>query len=122
MCIISFGILFGFLRGKCQHILKLLALVSHAPCESSNYTAIGNILFAEPFLAGFLSADDYEHNEENFDKVVYILEDEKQQIEAALCGGTDDVEAITAMSKRLPLLIDELDEKSMRWLELSEME
>ena len=56
------------------------------------------------------------------EKEIAMLEDEKQQIEAALCGGTDDVEAITAMSKRLPLLIDELDEKSMRWLELSEME
>ena len=56
------------------------------------------------------------------EKEIAMLEDEKQQIETALCGGTDDVEAITAMSKRLPLLIDELDEKSMRWLELSEME
>ena len=50
------------------------------------------------------------------------LEEEKRQIEAALCGGSSDVETITAMSKRLPVLTDELDEKSMRWLELSEIE
>ena len=50
------------------------------------------------------------------------LEEEKRQIEAALCGGSSDVETITEMSKRLPVLTDELDEKSMRWLELSEIE
>ena len=50
------------------------------------------------------------------------LEEEKRNIEAMLCGGTSDVETITRMSKRLPLLNDELDEKSMRWLELSELE
>ncbi len=47
--------------------------------------------------------------------------EEKQKIEAALCGGTSDVEQITEMSKRLPILNDELYEKSMRWLELSEL-
>jgi ATP-binding cassette subfamily F protein uup len=30
------------------------------------------------------------------------------------------VEEITNMSKRLPLLTEELEEKEMRWLELSE--
>ena len=44
-----------------------------------------------------------------------------KQIEEALCGGTTSVEEITKMSKRLPVLNDELDEKSMRWLELSEI-
>ena len=48
------------------------------------------------------------------------LEAEKQQIETALCGGTTSVEEITQMSKRLPLLTEELEEKEMRWLELSE--
>ena len=32
------------------------------------------------------------------------------------------MEEITTLSKRLPLLNEELDEKSMRWLELSEIE
>ncbi len=51
---------------------------------------------------------------------IATLEAEKQQIEAALCGGTTSVEEITQMSKRLPLLSEELEEKEMRWLELSE--
>jgi len=59
---------------------------------------------------------------EQLEKDIAALEDEKKQIEDALCGGTTSVDEITAMSKRLPVLKDELDEKSMRWLELSEIE
>ena len=59
---------------------------------------------------------------EQLEKDIATLEAEKKQIEEALCGGTTSVEEITTMSKRLPLLNDELDEKSMRWLELSEIE
>ena len=59
---------------------------------------------------------------EQLEKDIAALEAEKRQIEEALCGGTTSVEEITRLSKRLPLLNDELDEKSMRWLELSEIE
>ena len=48
------------------------------------------------------------------------LELEKKNIEEKLCSGTLSVEEITRMSVRLPKLTDEIDEKSMRWLELSE--
>ena len=58
---------------------------------------------------------------EQLEKDIATLEAEKQQIETALCGGTTSVDEITRLSKRLPILNDELDEKSMRWLELSEM-
>ncbi len=58
---------------------------------------------------------------EQLEKDIAALEAEKQQIETALCGGTTSVEEITQLSKRLPQLNDELDEKSMRWLELSEI-
>ena len=51
---------------------------------------------------------------------IALLEEEKKQIETALCGGTTSVDEITKMSKRLPLLTEELEEKEMRWLELSE--
>lgn len=54
------------------------------------------------------------------EKDIEQLEYEKKKIEEALCGGTLSVEEITQMSIRLPQLNDELDEKSMRWLELSE--
>ena len=56
------------------------------------------------------------------EKDIAALEEEQRQIEEALCGGTVGIDTITAMSKRLPQLKDELDEKSMRWLELSEIE
>ena len=59
---------------------------------------------------------------EQLEKDIAALEAEKKQIEEALCGGTTSVDEITAMSRRLPQLNDELDEKSMRWLELSEIE
>ena len=59
---------------------------------------------------------------EQLEKDIEALEAEKKQIEEVLCGGSTSVEEITAMSKRLPVLNDELDEKSMRWLELSEIE
>ena len=59
---------------------------------------------------------------EQLETDIAALETEKKQIEEALCGGTTSVDEITAMSKRLPILNDELDEKSMRWLELSEIE
>ena len=53
---------------------------------------------------------------------IEALEAEKSEIEAALCSGTLEVDELTEKSKRLPLLVEELDEKSMRWLELSEIE
>ena len=58
---------------------------------------------------------------EQLEKDIATLEDEKKQMEDALSSGTLSVDEITQMSKRLPLLNDELDEKSMRWLELSEL-
>ena len=59
---------------------------------------------------------------EQLEKDIAALEDEKKKIEEALCGGTTSVEEITNMSKRLPILNDDLEEKSMRWLELSEID
>ena len=59
---------------------------------------------------------------EQLEKDIAALEAEKKQIEEALCGAVTSVDEITAMSKRLPVLNEELDEKSMRWLELSEVD
>jgi ATP-binding cassette subfamily F protein uup len=61
---------------------------------------------------------------QEFDRLeqeIASLETEKKQIEDALCGGTLQVDVLTAYSKRLPELTEQLDEKSMRWLELSEL-
>jgi len=59
---------------------------------------------------------------ERLEKEIAALEEEQQEIEVALCSGSLSVEELTEKSKRLPLLKDELDEKSMRWLELSEID
>ena len=53
---------------------------------------------------------------------IALLEKEQKQLEQELCSGTLSVEELTEKSKRLPEIHDELDEKSMRWLELSEKE
>ena len=56
------------------------------------------------------------------EKEIGELEKEQAEIEAALCSGKLSVDELTAKSKRLPVLKDELDAKGMRWLELSEIE
>jgi ATP-binding cassette subfamily F protein uup len=58
---------------------------------------------------------------EKLDKEIADMEAEKKRMEEALCSGTLSVEEITDLSRRLPALNDELEEKSMRWLELSEI-
>lgn len=52
---------------------------------------------------------------------IAALEAEKKTIEDALCSGTLSVDELTTKSKRLPAIDEELDEKGMRWLELSEI-
>lgn len=59
---------------------------------------------------------------ERLEKEIAELEKEKADIEAELCSGNLNVDELTEKSKRLPLINDEIDEKSMRWLELSEIE
>ena len=48
------------------------------------------------------------------------LEDEKKQIEAALCSGLLSVQELTEKSIRLPQIDQRLDEAMERWMELSE--
>lgn len=52
---------------------------------------------------------------------IETLEEEKKTLEAELCSAALDVEAITEKSKRLNVLGEELDEKTLRWMELSEI-
>ena len=58
---------------------------------------------------------------EQLENDIAALEAEQVEIEQSLSSGDLSVEEITEKSKRLPVLKDELDEKSMRWLELSEI-
>ena len=59
---------------------------------------------------------------EQLEKDIAALEEEKKRLEEMLCSGTLSVAELTETSKRLPVWADELDEKTMRWLELSEIE
>lgn len=59
---------------------------------------------------------------EQLEQEIADLEAEKKAIEDALCSGTLSVDELTEKSRRLPQLTDLIDEKTMRWLELSEME
>lgn len=49
------------------------------------------------------------------------LEAEKAAIEEAMSSGSLSTEELIAKSERIAVLIDEIDVKSMRWLELSEL-
>lgn len=49
------------------------------------------------------------------------IEVERKAVEDKLCSGTLPIEELTELSKRLPKLKEEQDEKEMRWLELSEI-
>ena len=49
------------------------------------------------------------------------LEAEKTELELVMSSGVTDVEELTIMANRVAELIAAIDEKSMRWLELSEV-
>lgn len=59
---------------------------------------------------------------EQLEKDIASLEQQQHEIEEALCSGTLSVEELTEKSRLLPKLKEKNDEKSMRWLELSEIE
>lgn len=56
------------------------------------------------------------------EQTIEALEAEKNNIETALCSGTLSVEQLTTMSKRLPELNDDIEFKTLRWMELQEVE
>jgi ATP-binding cassette subfamily F protein uup len=58
---------------------------------------------------------------ETLEKDISALETEKMDIETQLSGGETDSAKITELSRRMGEIIDEIDEKTMRWLELSEI-
>ena len=59
---------------------------------------------------------------EQLEMEIAALEEEKKTIETNLCSGTLSIEELTLQSKRLPEINENLDEKTLRWLELSEIE
>lgn len=59
---------------------------------------------------------------EQLEQEIATLEAEKKALEEELCSGRLSVDELTEKSKRLPVVTDLIDEKTMRWLELSEIE
>lgn len=59
---------------------------------------------------------------EQLEKDIATLETEQKQIEAELCSGKLDIGQLTEKSKRFAELKDIIDEKTMEWMELSEIE
>ena len=59
---------------------------------------------------------------QQLERDIKSLTEEQKTLEEELCSGTLSVDQLTEKSRRLPVLKEELDEKEMRWLELSEIE
>lgn len=59
---------------------------------------------------------------EQLGEAISQLEKQIADIETQLCSGSLGLDELTEKSKLLPQLKDELDEKELRWLELSELE
>ena len=58
---------------------------------------------------------------EELEKEIPMLEEEKKRLEEEMSSGTLDNDTLLKTSMRVAELIDMLDEKGMRWLELSEL-
>ncbi|MCD8260562.1 MAG: hypothetical protein LUD15_02960 [Bacteroides sp.] len=59
---------------------------------------------------------------EQLEQEITELEQEKAGIEEKLCSGTLESEELNRLSKHISEVIGLIDEKTMRWLELSEIE
>ena len=59
---------------------------------------------------------------ERLEKEMATLEKNIKETEDALCSGTLSIDELTEKSKSLPVLKEQLEEKEMRWLELSEID
>lgn len=57
---------------------------------------------------------------ESLELAIGALEKEKKDIEECLSGTDISIDDITRLSKRLPLLEEEMEEKTLRWIELEE--
>lgn len=58
---------------------------------------------------------------EELDSLIPKLEEEKEKLENELSSGTLSTDELLSKSSRISELIDEIDEKTMRWMELSDL-
>lgn len=85
--------------------------------DNASGTAKRDVNFENKRKMSFKEKREYEQ----LSKEIEALEKEQKLLEEELCSGKLSVEELTEKSKRLPQIKDELDEKEMRWLELSEL-
>ena len=85
--------------------------------DNASGTAKRDVNFENKRKMSFKEKREYEQ----LSKEIEALENEQKLLEEELCSGKLSVEELTEKSKRLPQIKDELDEKEMRWLELSEL-
>ena len=85
--------------------------------DNASGTAKRDVNFENKRKMSFKEKREYEQ----LSKDIEALEKEQKLLEEELCSGKLSVEELTEKSKRLPQIKDELDEKEMRWLELSEL-
>jgi len=85
--------------------------------QSSSAQAAKPVRAARPRKLSFKEQQEMQALERDME----ALNAEKQEIEALLAGGTSDYDAIKRASDRYSEIKDALDEKELRWLELSEV-
>lgn len=85
--------------------------------DNASGTAKRDVNFENKRKMSFKEKREYEQ----LSKDIEALEKEQKLLEEELCSGKLSVAELTEKSKRLPQIKDELDEKEMRWLELSEL-
>ena len=85
--------------------------------DNASGTAKRDVNFENKRKMSFKEKREYEQ----LSKEIEALENEQKLLEEELCSGKLSVDELTEKSKRLPQIKDELDEKEMRWLELSEL-
>lgn len=98
-----------------QDVLEKEKEQASKPKESKTQSAI-----AKPEEKKKLSFKEKREFEE-LDTLIPQLEEEKKRLEDELSSGTLSTDDLIAKSNRISELIDDIDEKTMRWMELSEM-
>jgi ATP-binding cassette subfamily F protein uup len=58
---------------------------------------------------------------EELEKEIALLEEEKKELETLLCSGSLSADDMLKKSNRIGEIIEDLDRKELRWLDLSEL-
>ena len=114
----DFYCLVKYLDGK-NKLLRVLA-PSNRNCSSLLRKVSGKkIVFVADLKKKLSYKEKLEY--ERIEKEIEMLESEKSELEYALNSGENDYEKLEAYSNRIKTIIEQLDEKTLRWIELDEI-